>query len=158
MRRIGPVLATIVWVCIGGFVEGCATNGGRLAAPSQREASDLAAPEQVARPGEDGTILLTVPTRLADMRLKSGRYEVQQRVDRGERLLHVMEVKRHAGYKTSARDTKRFVAEVRCRLEALGETAAETAVHIRSEAGVARVDWLTLAGEDRRYFPEAVRR
>jgi len=157
-NRIGLVLAPIAWVCVGGLLEGCASRRGRPDAHSQQEASELGAQEQVARPGRDGTIRLRVPTRLADLQLKPGRYEFRQRVGREERFLHVMEVKRDAGYGRRGHDYRRFVAEVKCRVEASGERTSETAVYLRSEAGVARVEWITLAGEDGRYFPEAVQR
>jgi hypothetical protein len=124
----------------------------------QQEPSPLSAQGQVVRPGEDGTILLRVPTWLADLQLRSGRYEFHQRVDRGERFITVVEVKRYALFKLGVRDSRKLVAEVKCRLVAQGETATETGVHLRSEAGRLRVDWLILEGQDGRYFPESVRR
>jgi len=158
-KRIRLVLASIAWIGVGGLLGGCASRGGRPGAPPSRQgASPLGAQEQVARTGRDGTIRLRVPTRLGNLQLQPGRYEFQQRVDRGKRLLHVMGVKRDAGYGRSGRDYRKFVVEVECRVEAPGESASETAVHIHLEAGVARVDWITLAGEDGRCVFEAVRR
>jgi hypothetical protein len=48
------------------------------------------------------------------------------------------------------------VADVACRLEPLEPTATETAVHLRPDAGGARIDWITLAAEDGRFIPQAV--
>jgi hypothetical protein len=158
MKKITLGVATIVWVCISGPLGGCASPGGRPGGPSQQEPSHLGALEQVARQGKDGTIALAKPTWLADKLLKPGRYEFQQRVDRGEPRLLVMEVKHYVQFKRRGSDRKRLVAEVQCGVEALGDAAAETVVHIHSEAGVARVDWITLAGEASRCLPGAERR
>lgn len=158
MKGVSVVLATIAWVCGMGFLEGCASHNGRPGATTQLAPSQVRALEQVARPEQDGTILLRMPTWLADVQLKPGRYEFQQRVDRGEPLLHVIEVKRYAQFKRKPSISKRVVAEAQCGVEALGQTAAGTRVHIRSEAAVARVDWIALAGEDSRCFPKVEQR
>jgi hypothetical protein len=158
VKKIKLLLTTIVWVGVAGFLEGCASRAGRSGTPSQQEPSQLGALEEVARPGQDGTIVLVKPTWLVDQLLKPGRYEFQQPVDRGEPRLLVMEVKHYVQFKRRGSDRKRLVAEVQCGVEPLGDAATETAVHIHSEAGVARVDWITLAGEASRCLPGAERR
>jgi hypothetical protein len=152
VQGVKLILVTIVCVCVAGLLEGCASHAGWPGGRSQQD-PQLGVHEQIARPGQDGTIFLRMPIWVARLQLKPGRYEFQQRVDRGEPRLHIIEVKRYAQFKRLPTISRRLVADVECRLEALEETAAETALGIRSQAGVARVEWVTLAGEDGRCLP-----
>jgi hypothetical protein len=158
VNGVRQALVTIGCLCVAGLLEGCAPHAGWPGGRSRQDPHLGVHDEQIARPGQDGTIRLRMPIWVAKLQLEPGRYEFQRRVDRGEPLLHIVAVKRYAQFKRLPTITRKAVADVACRLEALGETAAETAVGIRSEAGVARVEWVTLAGEDDRCIPGAEQR
>ena len=152
------VLATTACVClVAGVLMACATRSNRPGAPFPRDAAQQVALERVEATGPAGVIVLSNPTWLADLLLKPGRYEFQ-RIDGGDAHLRVMEIKRYWQFKRPPHDSKKLVAEVRCEMEALAETAAQGAVQIRSEAGIVRVDWVALAGQDDRCLPRAVLR
>lgn len=145
MQGIKRVVVTVVWACLAGELEACA--------PHRVQDPRLGAREQTVKPAEDGTILLEMPIQIAERRLKPGRYELQERVDRGAPRLQIIEVRRYAQFKRLPTITKTAVADVACRLQFVGEPAAETAIRIRAEDGVASVEWVTLAGADGRCVP-----
>ena len=154
---IQRVLVTIAFVCLAaGVLEARVPRGNTPGVPFHQDAAHRVTLERVEATGE-GAIVLSNPTWLADLLLKPGRYEFQ-RIDGGDAHLRVMEIRRYSQFKRPPRDSKKLVAEVRCEMEALAETAAQTAVQIRSEAGLGRVDWVALAGQDGRCLPRAAQR
>ena len=109
-----------------------------------------AADQQVIKVGKKGEMMFDEETRIGDLTLKPGHYQIQHRVDGADHVVHFTELKgKHRNpYYESGATGEAHPGEVKCRLEPMNAKASETKVNISTEEGVRRITRIEIAGEN----------
>jgi hypothetical protein len=109
-----------------------------------------AADEQAVKVGKKGEMMFGQDTRVGDLTLKAGHYQMQHRVDGSDHMIHFTELKgvhRDPYYESGATGTA-HPGEVKCRLEPMSVKAKQTAVSMSTEGGVRRITRIEIKGEN----------
>ncbi len=104
--------------------------------------------DQVLKVGKNGDVTFSNETKVGDLALKPGRYQLQHRVDGSDHFVHFTEVTKEPYYKTGGGIPKAHPGEVKCKLEPLGKKVSQTKVYSTKENGGYRVTRVEVAGEN----------
>jgi hypothetical protein len=105
--------------------------------------------EQVLKVGKNGKIELSEETKVGDLTLKPGPYQVKHRVEGSDHLIHFIELTKPIPYGRGSGDApKSHPGEVKCKLEPLNEKVAQTAVYMNKEDGTMRITKIVISGEN----------
>ena len=109
-----------------------------------------AADQQVIKVGKKGEIMFDEETRIGDLILKPGHYQMQHRVDSADHVVHFTELKgiHRNPYYQSGVTGEAHPGEVKCRLEGMNTKASETKVTVSTEGGVRRITRIEIRGEN----------
>jgi hypothetical protein len=108
-----------------------------------------AADQQVIKVGKKGEIMFDQETKVGDVTLKPGHYQLQHRVEGSDHLVHFTEFKGMHGYtKWSGPSGIAHPGEVKCRLEPLPAKASQTQVTLNTANGERRITRIEIAGEN----------
>ena len=97
--------------------------------------------------GKKGDITLSQETRVGDLTLKPGHYEIQHRVVGKDHMIHFTELKGGNPYSPNPTGTA-HPGEIKCRLEPMATKASETAVYTEEEGGMRRITKIEIKGEN----------
>jgi hypothetical protein len=109
-----------------------------------------AADQQVIKVGKKGEMMFDEETRIGDLTLKPGHYQLQHRVEGADHVVHFIELKgihRNPYYQSGATG-EAHPGEVKCRLEPMNAKASRTAVTVSKEGGVRRITRIEIEGEN----------
>lgn len=101
--------------------------------------------EREIKVGKTGEIDFRAETVVGELKLKSGRYQFQHRVEGSDHFVHFTELSKP---RVGPGSVKAHPGEIKCGLEVLGEKADRTKVYTRREAGVERLTRVLVAGEN----------
>jgi hypothetical protein len=105
--------------------------------------------EHVLKVGKTGEVTFERSTRVGDLTLAPGRYRFQHRVDGDDHYVHFTEWPRRNPYSGDMHGGPvDQPGTAKCRLEPLGRTAEETAVHMTREGERMRVTRILVKGEN----------
>ena len=109
-----------------------------------------AADQQIIKVGKKGEMMFNQETKIGDITLKPGHYQMQHRIDSTDHMFHFTELKgvHRSPYLLSAPTGEAHPGEVRCRLESLTAKASQTAVFVDTEGGVRRITKIEIRGEN----------
>lgn len=109
-----------------------------------------AADQQVIKVGKKGEIMFDQETKVGDVTLKPGHYQLQHRVEGSDHLVHFTEFKgMHGGYPKGTGPTGiAHPGEVKCKLEPLQAKASQTRVTLNTANGERRITRIEIAGEN----------
>jgi hypothetical protein len=109
-----------------------------------------AAEDQVIKVGKKGEIMFGQDTKVGDLTLKAGDYQIQHRVDGSDHMVHFTELKgvHRNPYYQSAPNGTAHPGEVKCRLEPMSTKAKQTAVTVSTEGDVRRITRIEIKGEN----------
>lgn len=108
-----------------------------------------AADQQVIKVGKKGEIMFDQETKVGDVTLKPGHYQLQHRVEGSDHLVHFTEFKGMHGYMQGRGPSGiAHPGEVKCRLEPLPAKASQTKVSLNTANGERRITRIEIAGEN----------
>ena len=107
-----------------------------------------AAQEQVMKAGKKGDFVLSQETKVGDVILKPGHYQIQHRVSGSDHFVRFVAFKGHTTMMSPNPATPTDVGEIKCSVEPLAKKAAHTAVHVTDEGGVRRITRVEVGGEN----------
>lgn len=100
--------------------------------------------------GKKGDIMLSQETKVGDLTLKPGHYQIQHRVVGTDHMIHFTELKgMHSNpyYSTGPTGTA-HPGEIKCRLEPMATKASQTAVYTEEEGGMRHITKIEIKGEN----------
>ena len=106
-----------------------------------------AADQQIMKVGRKGEIMLDQVTKIGDITLKPGEYQVQHRVDGQDHFIQFVAFKSAHHLHTAWSGTP-GIGGVKCSLETLPAKASDTRVTIDTAGGERRVIRIQIAGEN----------
>lgn len=109
------------------------------AAPALAEADD-----NVLMVGRKGEVLLSRQTKIGDLTLEPGLYQVQAD---SEHFLHFTAMARGRGYSSSGRIAKGNSGKVKCRLQLLPAKLMRTTAYTNDANGFSRITKIEISGE-----------
>jgi hypothetical protein len=103
--------------------------------------------EHAMKVGKTGEVAFSQETRVGDLTLKPGRYQLQHRVEGSDHFIHFTElVKNTPLYPTSA--PKAHPGEMKCRLEPMDKKVSQTTIYTTAEGKAERITRVEIAGEN----------
>lgn len=110
----------------------------------------VAANPQVIKVGKKGDIMFDQETKIGDLTLKPGHYQIQHRVDGSDHVVHFTEFKgMHNGFQNwSGPSGLAHPGEVKCNLETLQAKASQTRVTLDTANGERRITRIEIVGEN----------
>lgn len=100
--------------------------------------------------GKKGDIMLSQETKVGDLTLKPGHYQIQHRVVGTDHMIHFTELKgMHSNpyYPTGPTGTA-HPGEIKCRLEPMATKASQTTVFTEEEGGMRHITKIEIKGEN----------
>jgi hypothetical protein len=109
-----------------------------------------AADQQVIKVGKKGEVMFDQETKVGDITLKPGHYQMQHRVEGSEHLVHFTEFKgmHHQFQSWSGPSGLAHPGEVKCSLELLQAKASQTRVTLDTANSERRITRIEIAGEN----------
>lgn len=99
--------------------------------------------------GKKGDITLSKETKVGDVTLKPGHYQMQHRVVGTDHMIHFTELKGMDNpYYPAGPTGVAHPGEMKCRLEPMATKASKTAVYVEDEGGVRRITKIEIRGEN----------
>jgi len=121
-------------------------------------ATAIAAPadhEHALKVGKRGEITLTQPTKVGDVVLQAGDYQLQHRVSKktGDHFVRFVEwksveVRGDSNESDYMENEREMVGEIKCRVEPAAEPIKRTTVYTATDGGVVRISKVAIKGED----------
>lgn len=113
-------------------------------------ATSLADSGTTIKVGKRGTLVLTSTTRIAEVSLKSGAYQVRHVIEGEDHFMVFRRIGRPGGYGPMV--PGKVVARVKCELRPLGRTAKRMEVHTApNTAGESTIQEILVKGENVRH-------
>lgn len=106
------------------------------------------AQDQVMKAGKKGDIVLSQETKVGDVVLKPGHYQIQHRVSGSDHFVRFIAFKGHTTMMSPNPATPTDVGEIKCSVEPLAKKAAYTAVHVTDEGGAKKITRVEVRGEN----------
>lgn len=106
------------------------------------------AQDQVMKAGKKGDIVLSQETKVGDVVLKPGHYQIQHRVSGSDHFVRFIAFKGHTTIMSPNPATPADVGEIKCSVEPLAKKSAHTAVHVTDEGGVRKITRVEIGGEN----------
>jgi hypothetical protein len=105
------------------------------------------ADQQVIKVGKKGEVMFDQETKIGDLTLKPGHYQIQHRVEGSNHMVHFTEFKGQF-QSWSGPSGLAHPGEVKCSLEALQAKASQTQVTLNTADGERRITRIEIAGEN----------
>jgi hypothetical protein len=109
--------------------------------------SSAVAQNQIIKAGKKGQIVLSEETKVADVTLKPGHYQIQHRDSGSDHFVQFIAFKGHTTMMSSNPATPSEAGEIKCSVEPLAKKAKQTAVYTTNNAGERRITRVEIAGE-----------
>lgn len=106
------------------------------------------ASDNIIKAGKKGDIELSQDTKIGDVTLKPGHYQIQHRVSGSDHFVHFTAYKGHRSISSWGPATVVDAGEIKCQVEPLAKKADVTEVHTVEEAGVRRITKVVIRGEN----------
>ena len=107
-----------------------------------------AAQDQVIKAGKKADIQLSQETKVGDVILKPGHYQIQHRVSGSDHFVQFVQYKGHKTINASGPADIVDAGEIKCSVEPLGKKANETAVTVNTAGGERRITRVEIRGDN----------
>jgi hypothetical protein len=107
-----------------------------------------AAQDQIIKAGEKADIQLNQETKVGDVVLKPGHYQIQHRVSGSDHFVQFVAFKGHSTITSSNPASVVDAGEIKCSVEPLTKKSQQTTVHMTDEAGVRRITRVEIRGDN----------
>lgn len=99
--------------------------------------------------GKKGDIMLSKETKVGELTLKPGHYQIQHRVVGTDHMIHFTELKGmdNPYYQTGPTGAA-HPGEIKCRLQPMATKASRTVVYAQDEGGIRRITKVEIKGEN----------
>ena len=108
----------------------------------------LRAADQTIKVGKKGEVSLSSETKVGDLTLPPGRYQLGHRDEGSNHFLHFEALTPGNPYYRKTPTGKGHPGEVPCRVESVGRKISQTAIYLTQENGTARITKVEIAGEN----------
>lgn len=104
--------------------------------------------EHALKVGKKGEVTFDHPTKVGDLTLPAGQYQLQHRVEGQDHLIHFVALGKTNPYYPTTPGVTGHPGEVKCRLEPLGKKAQSTTIWVNQEDDTYRLVKVEVGGEN----------
>ena len=108
----------------------------------------VVAADTVIKVGKKGDIQISQDTKIGDVTLKPGHYQIQHRVSGSDHFVQFTAFKGHDSVRSWGPASPQNAGEIKCQIEPLVSKAKTTEVLTTKEAGVPRITRVVIQGEN----------